>query len=234
MVSWLSGRTLMSLSFCRSRLLKACFHPCREQLGRDLTPQEIETQRRKAPSIAVNKTVAEKMLAARSARPPAVQTPPAMRPPTLLVPYKDMPTDQDKRTETAVDVLGQHLFSLRNQRVERLRRAVESEEIRKPMGSLHRRELDAVAALPITEREAALALSQKAIDLYLQDILALFTDIGDSMRFGDDHAVNYRLVLQVKEVASDEVVEEFEVNRECKKVFFEYYGRWLNRFSNHR
>ena len=68
----------------------------------------------------------------------------------------------------------------------------------------------------------------------MQYFLALFTGKGDSERFGDDHAVNYRLVLEVKEVATDEVVEQVDINRKCKKVFYDYYGRWLNRFGNHR
>src|SRR5262249_38600315 len=107
-------------------------------------------------------------------------------------------------------------------------------EVRKRISSLHRKEYDAIAALAPAEREAALALARKAIDLYMQDILMLFTGTGDSLRFGDDHAVNYRLVLQVKHVETGEVVQEFNINRECKRVFYEYYGRWLNRFGNHR
>ena len=62
----------------------------------------------------------------------------------------------------------------------------------------------------------------------------LLTGTGDTLRFGDDYAVNYRLVLEVKEVATDEVMEDFDINRECKKVFYDYYGWWLNRFGNHR
>lgn len=206
----------------------------RQQLGRDLTPQEIEGQRRKSPSIVVNQMVAEKMLAERAARPPVAQTKSVIRPPMLNGTYRDMPTEAAARMEAAVDAFGQHLFSLRNQLVERLHRVIESEETRKHVGSLHRKEYDDVAAFAPAERDAALALARKTIDLYMQDILMLFTGTGDSLRFGDEHAVNYQLVLQVKQVETDEVVEEFDINRECKKVFYDYYGRWLNRFGNHR
>lgn len=136
--------------------------------------------------------------------------------------------------EAAIDVFGQHLFSLRNQLVDRLRRTIESDELRKGIGKLHRKEYDAVAALAPAEREAALVLARKTIDIYMQYILMLLTGTGDADRFGDDHTVNYRLVLEVKEVATDEIVERFDINRECKKVFYDYYGRWLNRFGNHR
>jgi hypothetical protein len=206
----------------------------RQQIGRDLTQQEIEVQRHKSPSIVVNKSVAERMLAERAARPPVAITEPVVRPPTLTSTYKDMPTESAARMETAIDVFGQHLFSLRNQLVERLRRTIESDELRKGIGKLHRKEYDAVAALAPEEREAALALARKTIDFYMQYVLMLLTGTGDSDRFGDDHAVNYRLVLEVKEVATDEVVEQFDINRKSKKVFYDYYGRWLNRFGSHR
>jgi hypothetical protein len=206
----------------------------RQQLGRDLTPEEVEVQRRKAPSIVVSKAVAEKMLAERVGGPAVESAESARRAPTLTSGYNDMPTEPAARTEAAVNVFGQHLFSARNQLVARLRRVIESDELRERLGTLHRKEFDAASALPQAEREAALALARKAIDLYMQEVLILFTGTGDSLRFGDDHAVNYRLVLEVKEIASIELVEEFDVNRECKKPFYNYYVRWLNRFGNHQ
>jgi len=205
----------------------------RQQLGRDLTPEEIERHRLKAPSIVVSRLAAEKMQAERANRPPPVRSEPVLRPPTLTSDYRNLPTEVTARKEAAVDLFGQHIFSLRNQLAERVRRTVESEDSRKRLGSLHSKEYDAVAALAPAERDAALSLARKAIDLYMQDILGLFTGRGDSLHFGGAHAINYRLVLEVKEVESDEVVEDFEINRGCQKAFFTYYGRWLNRYGNH-
>lgn len=68
----------------------------------------------------------------------------------------------------------------------------------------------------------------------MRDILGLFTGRGDSLCFGTAHAINYRLVLEVKEIQSDETVEEFIVNRDGQKVFYDFYGRWLNLYGNHR
>lgn len=208
----------------------------RQQFGRELTSEEVEIHRRQSPSIVVNRMVAEKMAEERSARPPAAPAKAASRVPTLCGAYNAMPTEQAARAEAARDVFGQHLFSLRNRLVERLRRVIESEEIRMRLGALHRKEYDAVAALAPAERDAAISLAGKTIDLYMQDVLALFTGKGMSndLRFGDGHATSYRLVLEVKEIESDQIVEEFDINRQCKKVFYEYYGRWLNRFGSHR
>jgi hypothetical protein len=148
--------------------------------------------------------------------------------------YESMPSEPSERREVAVEVFGQHLFSLRNQRLEALRRAVDESEVRGRMGSLHRREYETVAELAPEAREAALGLARKAVDLYMQDFLGLLTDIGCSLDFGPEHAVNYKLVLQVKAIESESVVEEFVVNRDCRKVFYEYYGRWLNRYGGHK
>ena len=157
-----------------------------------------------------------------------------MRPPTVKGSYDAMPAEAPARTEAAVDVFGQHLFSLRNQLLDGLQRNIESDEARRRLPTLQRREYDAVAALPEEEREAALGLARKAIDLYVQNLLTLLTGTGDSLSFGPDHAINYRLVLEVKKVKSGEVVEEFNVNRDCRKALLNYFGRWLNRHGDHR
>jgi hypothetical protein len=205
-----------------------------QQLGRELTQEEVENQRFKAPSIVVAKEAAAAMSAAQAGRKTAVQTTGWHRPPTVRTSYNEMPADGADRNEAAVELFGQHLFSLRNQRIEHLRHLLESAEDRMRLGSLHRKEYDAVAALDAEGREAACALAQRAIDLYLQDVLTLFTGTGDSLCFDAGYAINYRVILQVKEIRSDEVVEEFEINRKCKKVFYDYYGRWLNRYGDHR
>jgi hypothetical protein len=203
-------------------------------LARELSPEEIDVQRQKAPAIVVSREAAEKMLALRAKRAPSIGTGGGPRSPRVSGSYDEMPTDSANRAESAIESLGQHLFWLRNHLVERLRQRIESEESRKQLATVRRKEFDAVAALDLAGREAALSLARKAIDMYLQEILVLLTGTGDSLRFGDDHAINYLLTLQVKEVETDEVVEEFHVNRSGKKVFYDYFGRWLSRYSDLR
>jgi hypothetical protein len=210
-----------------------------QRLGRKLSAEEIEIERRKAPSIVVTKTAAEKIQAERAKRaatrqPAKTKPSEAPKAPTVKESYSELPSAPVDRKEAAVDVFGQHLFSLRNQVLAWQRRVVESPDARESIGTLQRKEYDAIAAFSPEMREAALGFARKAIDGYLQQVLVLFTGIGDDLRFGEAHAVNYRLVLEVKDIKSDEVVEEFVVNRECKKVFYEYYGRWLNRHGDHR
>ncbi len=210
-----------------------------QRLDRELTPGEIEAQRRKAPAIVASREAAEKVLAQRSSKaqpsdPGRAASRPGRLPPTVKCSYDEMPADAKERTEAAVELFGQHVFSLRNQLVERLRRFVESADDRGQLGTLHRKEYDAVAALDATAQEAALALARKAIESCLQDILMLFTGTGDSLSLGGQHAINYRLTLQVKEIITNTVVDEFDINRECEKVFYTYYARWLNRYGQQR
>lgn len=206
----------------------------RQQIGRELTTEEIEIHRRQSPSIVINRIAAQKMAEERAARPPSPPAKVASQAPAIMGAYNDMPAERAARIEIARDVFGQHLFFLRNHLVERLHRITQSEEIRKRFGTLHRKEYDAVAALSPVERDAAISLARKTIDLYMQEVLSLFTHKGIDLRFGNAHAANYRLVLEVKEIESNEVVEEFTINRDCEKAFYEYYGRWLNRFGSHR
>ena len=210
-----------------------------QQLGRELTPEEIERQHRKSVAMAMSPEAAEKFKAERMERKHAGITAAAaidirVRPPTVKTSYSDLPSEPKARKEAAVDLFGQHLFSLRNQLFERIRRIVETPEIRERMANLQRQEYDDVASLSPDAREKALALSRTAIDGYLKQILSLLTGIGDSLAFGPYQAIIYRLVLQIKDVESDHIIEEFDINRDSKRVFYDYYGRWLNRYSDHR
>jgi len=156
-----------------------------------------------------------------------------MRPPTVKGSYDSLPGDTPARSEAAVDAFGQHLFSLRNQVLEGLRQYVESDVARARLPALSRREYDAVAALAPEGREAALGLSRRAVDSYIPGVLTLLTGTGDSLSLGPDHAINYRLVLEVKKVKTGAVAEEFTVNRNCRKALMDYFGRWLNRHGEH-
>jgi hypothetical protein len=149
-----------------------------QELGRELTAEEIETQRPTAPAVVVTKDVADRMMAERARRPMKVQTTSPVRRPSVKSSYDAMPTEAADRNEAAVESFGQHVFSCRNVLIERLGRLVESAEARGGMGTLQRREFDTVAALEPAQREAALALARKAIDLYLRQILTLFTGTG--------------------------------------------------------
>ena len=159
-----------------------------------------------------------------------------MPPPTVTGSFEDLPLNPDERHEAFVQFLGQHLFSERNQRLAAIRQLVESEGSRNRLGKIHRQPYEAVGSLDTQGQKAALALAQTAIDLFMQDLLGLLQHIGTDMRLGENHALRYRLWLEVIDLNNEdelEVVEEELVNRCGKKALTSYFGRWLNRNGQH-
>jgi hypothetical protein len=157
-----------------------------------------------------------------------------MRPPSSKGSYETLPDEKQARNEAAVDVFGQHLLSLRNQLFDRVRQSVESDQARELLPTIKRQEYEAVATLAPELREVALGLASKSVDLYIQGLLLLLSDIGSSLAFGPRHALNYRLVMEVKDSRSGTIVDEFTVNRDGRKTLANYHGRWLNRHADHR
>jgi hypothetical protein len=157
-----------------------------------------------------------------------------MRPPSSKSSYETLPEETQARNEAAIDLFGQHLLSLRNQLLDQVRQTVECEEARGLLPRLKRREYEAVATLAPELREAALELACKSVNLYIQSLLVLLSDVGSSLAFGPNHTLNYRLIMDVKDSRSGTIVDEFTVNRGGRKALVNYHGRWLNRHANHR
>jgi hypothetical protein len=156
-----------------------------------------------------------------------------MRPPSSKGSCETQPEETQARIEAAVDLFGQHLLSLRNQLFDRVRQTVESDETRELLPRLKRQEYEAVATLAPEVREVALELASKSVDLYIQSLLLLLSDIGSSLALGPDHALHYRLVREVKESRSGTIVDEFTANRDGRETLANYHGRWLNCHADH-
>ena len=158
-----------------------------------------------------------------------------MHPPTVVGRFDDLPLDPDERHEAFVALLGQQLFSLRNQRLAAIRRLVESPEARGRVGTIHRRPYETAGDLDPAGREAALVLARTAVDLFLQDLLRLLQNIGHDARLGEDHALRYKLYLEVVSLAEAEapVVAEDLMNRGGNRALESYFGHWLNVYASH-
>jgi hypothetical protein len=53
---------------------------------------------------------------------------------------------------------------------------------------------------------------------------------GVDQRLGDEHAIRFKLDLEICRVDTHDVVEVETLNRGGKKFFGDYWGRWINRF----
>ncbi len=145
--------------------------------------------------------------------------------------YDDLPPSNPERREGLLELFGQHLFWDRNERLAAARRLLTDEERRKRLGSIQRWPYDAVASLGQEAIEASLALTKATVDQYMQLVLALFTHKGPDLRFGPRHSLRYRLILEIIDPETLEVVEEEVINSNVQKSLPDYFGRWLNRYG---
>jgi hypothetical protein len=155
----------------------------------------------------------------------------AKRPPKIDLKFSDLPADPKQRHEVLVDVFGQYIYWLRNWAIQEVCEVIESEEAREKLGTIRRRKYDTVAALNPEERFAACKFAEAATDRFIQLLLTMLSGTGEDQRLGDDHAIRFKLLMEILEVETAEVVLEETINRGGEKFFADYWGRWLNRFG---
>jgi hypothetical protein len=151
--------------------------------------------------------------------------------PELNADFASLPSDLKERHEALVDFFGEHLFWCRAQALDTARRAVASPELREQLGRIPAEPFDRVSTLPESARIAALDLAQASVDQFMRLLLVLLTGTGTDQRLGSDHAIRYKLLMEVVAVHNPDCVAHEEIiNRTGRKAFFDYFGRWLNRF----
>lgn len=152
-------------------------------------------------------------------------------PPYVPLEFTELPEEPKARHEALVDAFGQMLLSLRNQTLERTNELASSSEAREQIGRLFRGVYDDVAKLAPEEKQVAFKLASTSIDVFGRLFLAMLSGTGTDQRLGTLHSICFRLDMEIKSLESDEIVFVETINREGKKFFPEYWGRWLNRFG---
>lgn len=150
------------------------------------------------------------------------------KPPEVNI--SELPSSPPERTETELELFGQHLFFIRNRRLAAIRRLVQDQAHRGRLGTIHRRPYERVAALEPAAREAALSLAKTAIDLYMQDLLSLFANLGTDLKLGEKAAIRYKLCMEIID-SNLNVLSEDLLNRNISRHLPSYFGRWLNRYN---
>jgi hypothetical protein len=143
----------------------------------------------------------------------------------------DLPDDPEGRAAVEVDLFGQHLFFLRNRRLAALQRLISDADARSQLGTIRRRAYDAVASLDNASKSACLGLAQAAIDLYMQDFLSLLSSSGTALKLGDDHAIRYKLTMQVIDMDHN-ILWEDAITQSGVRNLPGYFGRWLNAYKS--
>jgi hypothetical protein len=154
------------------------------------------------------------------------------RPPKIDINFADLPSDSRQRHEVLVDVFGRYIMWLRDWTTDASRELVESEEARQKLGTIRRRKYDAIAQLSPDQRAAACTFAQATVDRFLQLFLTLLAGRGVDDRLGTDHAIRFKLDMEIVRVEDGEIVDTETINRSGKKFFADYWGRWLNRFAS--
>lgn len=132
------------------------------------------------------------------------------------------------RHEALVDLFGQYVFWLRNWTNRMTRKLVESREARERLGAIQRRPYEAISRQPNEEREEALLLGASTLDSFIQLLLGVLGHVGFDFQLGDKHTLRFRLIMEVVDRESGDIVHEEIVNRDGSKHFPNYWGRWLN------
>lgn len=152
-------------------------------------------------------------------------------PPQVPLEYSQLPHDSKSRHEALVDAFGFLFVSLRNQSLQRVHDLVRSKEMREQLGALFREPYDEVAQLSPQQQQIAIGLARNSIDLFARIVLTMLAGKGLDQTLGASHAICFRLEMEIKDLATGEVVDEETINRDGKRHFPEYWGRWLNRFG---
>jgi len=62
-------------------------------------------------------------------------------------------------------------------------------------------------------------------------LLLILAVQGITFRLGESHAIQFRLIAEVRDVENMNVVLEETINRGGERAFQNYWGRWLNQHS---
>jgi len=154
------------------------------------------------------------------------------RPPTIEINFAELPNDPKERHELLVDLFGRYLFWLRNWTVDATRQLAESDEAREKLGTIRRKKYDELSAFTPEQRQTACEISEATVDRFIQLFLTMLAGTGVDQRLGKEHAIRFKLDMEICDVENVDVVEQETINRGGKKFFADYWGRWLNQFGS--
>jgi hypothetical protein len=149
-------------------------------------------------------------------------------PPNVGVDFDDLPGDPKARHEVLVGVFGAYLMWARKVALDTTRQRVESEDERRKLGNLFRVCYEDIASFQPADREKAYQLAEAAIASFAKIMLTMISGEGYEEKMGPDYVFRYKLIMEICRMGDDRLVMEEIINRNGKRFFPEYWGRWLN------
>jgi hypothetical protein len=145
-----------------------------------------------------------------------------------------LPKQPQDRHEVLVDLFGRYVMWMRNWNNQSTKRLIESAEAREKLGTILRQPFEEAALRDTSDGGRAVRVAEASVDAFIRLLLQVFAHSGSDFLVGKDHALRFRLVMELVEMESDELVHEEVINRGGQKHFADYWGRWLNRFKDEK
>jgi hypothetical protein len=151
--------------------------------------------------------------------------------PELGARFEDLPQDTAERLDSFVEFFGHHLVWTRDLVLSRVRECFSSTERTQQLSEDSRKIYEEIGrANPETQR-LALGLAKETADFLLYWLLALLANIGIDFKLDEKHVIWYKLILQICNIETDQVVEEQLMNRDLRDYLPDYLQRWLGKYG---
>jgi hypothetical protein len=153
-------------------------------------------------------------------------------PPVIESSPEQLPSDPEMLHEYLVDIFGRYLFWAMRDALRKTKTLVENPDERRKVGHLMQKAYsDASSNLNPEQQRIALDLANKTMESFAKNILAILTSQGITLRMAENHAIQFSLSLEIRDTEDLKLLLSEEINRNGKKAFMSYWGRWLNQNS---
>jgi hypothetical protein len=143
-----------------------------------------------------------------------------------------LPSEAGDRLERLLEIFGHHLVWSRNVVLSRIKDRLSSPEKRRTLSDEARAVYDNLASSDANE-QLLLEFVKEGTDLLLCYLLGLFANIGSDLQLDDRHAIWYKVILEISDIDSRDVVEEQVLNRDQKQFLPDYLASWLAKYGEY-
>jgi len=150
------------------------------------------------------------------------------RPPVIQTTLEALPSDQSARHEFLTDAFGRYLLWAMAEALARSKTLVGSQEARSKLGRIFQGPYsEAATKLTPEQLEIAFTLAEKTLETFARNTLTVLGAQGITFRLGEDHAVQFRLTAEIRDIENMEIKLEEVINRNGKRAFTSNWGHWL-------
>lgn len=151
--------------------------------------------------------------------------------PNIQSSFEMLPSDESDRLESLLEIFGHHLVWSRNMVLSTIKDRLSSSDERRALSNDILAVYENVSTRSNEQQELLMEIVKESTDLLLWNLLALFTNIGPDLKLDEAHAIWYKVILQISDIDSRDVVEEKVINRGKKHFLPDYLPKWLEKYG---